>query len=219
MNDPLRWWAEDFLRATRTPAEGPSSGTVAIQPGVAEVGVEGRGFRRTSVLLRAPILPEDRWEAFFRLLEEQALFSAALLAGYLPGAGRPLLASRNIRLIPRAHTIETGTDDAEIGATAHRALAAVFDEDPFRLLHFRGRRREQILARIEAAWASAVPGERAMDLGELEALLEGRPEGEGLLAAVQAADAFRETRVARAGLARLFGKVSERVAAMNRARD
>ncbi len=216
MNGDLPWWAEDFLRATRTPKEGPSRGTVAIRPGIAEVTLEGRGFRQISAIVQAPVLRSGQWDAFFRLLREQALFPAALLAGYLPKDGRQVLATRGIRLVPPARSLRTEPGEGGIVATAHRAVAAHFAEDPLQLLHFRGRSPGDVRARIEEGWAAAAPGEHSMSLGDLEALLDGVPEGEGLLSAVQQAEAFRDARLARVGLARLFGKVSERVAAMNR---
>ncbi len=210
----LPWWADDFLRAARTLPGGSSRGAVTIQPGLAEVHVEGRGFRRTRATVRAPALRDDQWDAFYRLLEEQALLPAALLAGYLPRDGRQLLAARGVRLAPPARSVETRAADEEGAATAVRAVAASFADDPLALLHFRGRSPDRVRAHIETAWAAA--GEGSMSLAELEALLAPAPSGGGLLPAVQQADAFRDTRVARAGLARLFGKVSERVAVLNR---
>ncbi len=214
MNGDLPWWAEDYLRAARIPPEGPSRGAVAVRPGIAEASIEGRGFQRASVTVEAPVLRDAQWDAFFRLLEEQALLPAALLAGYLPQAGRQLLASRRVRLAPPSRSLRTEPGRGEIAATAHRAIAAHFAEDPLRLLHFRGRRPEEVLERIEAGWACDLPGE--MSLGDLGALLDHVPDRGGLLPAVQQADAFRDVRLARVGLARLFDKVSERVAAMNR---
>lgn len=263
----LPWWAADFARPPGRPpgrsdpgdpgepGDLPGSaaaeettasprGSVSVRPGAALARVPGRRFRAVEVRLEAPVLRPRQWETLFRLFSEQALYPAALLAGYLPRSARGDLGSRGVRLIPPANrvTLTPGDLPEEILREARHSIAAHFATDPFHLLHFRGRDRAAVLAGVQRGWRAAAPpsatGNGAvLGLDELEAILEEHrpasgarkpPEGEGagrepeappgdrgpLLRRVQQAEAFRGDPVLRANLSRLYTKVSERAAAV-----
>lgn len=222
----------------------PPRGSVSVRPGAALARVPGRRFRAVEVRLEAPVLRPRQWETLFRLFSEQALYPAALLAGYLPRSARGDLGSRGVRLIPPANRVALAPSGLpeEIVREARHSIAAHFAADPFHLLHFRGRDRAAVLAGVQRGWRAAAPPSAAgngavLGLDELEAILEEHgpasgarkpPEGEGagrepkavpgdrgpLLRRVQQAEAFRGDPVLRANLSRLYTKVSERAAAV-----
>lgn len=256
----LPWWAADFARppghgAVPDDPEGGAEegsaaakplprGSVTVEPGAAVALLPGRRFRPLEARLTAPVLRPRQWEALFRLFAEQALYPAALLAGYLPRSARGELASRGVRLVPPANRVEMTPADLpeETVRQARQSIAAHFAADPFHLLHFRGRDRAAVLARVRRGWRATAPetvtGNGAvLGLDELEAILEehgpavgGRKQVAGdraedeteavrggrqpLLPRVQQAEAFRGDPVLRANLSRLYTKVSERAAAV-----
>lgn len=257
----LPWWAADFARPRRAaragadpaaPADRPAPpeaadpglprGSVSVEPGAAVAEVSGRRFRTTTVRLTAPVLSRRRWEALFRLFAEQALYPAALLAGYLPRSARGDLSGRGVRLLPPANRVALAPAGLpeETRLEARQLIALHFAADPFHLLHFRGRDRAAVLAGICRGWRTrrAGPADEngaAIGLDELETILgNGVPAGPGpargaddegeagapspplrpLLLQVQQAEAFRGDPVLRAKLSRLYTKVTERAAAL-----
>ena len=254
------WWAADFARP---PGRGPlpgdpggeaedeaagttalPRGSVTVEPGAVIVRLPGRRFRSLEARLTAPVLRPRQWEALFELFAEQALYPAALLAGYLPRSTRGELGSRGVRLIPPANRMEMSPADLpeETVRQARQLIAAHFAADPFHLLHFRGRDRAAVLSGVRRGWRATAPTTVAgngavLGLDELEAILEEhRPTAGGLkpaagdsaetgseaapgdrrplLPRVQQAEAFRGDPVLRANLSRLYTKVSERAAAV-----
>lgn len=217
MSDELPWWAVDFLRSVRSGAEGRPRGRVTVAPGEARAVVEGRGFRSTRVTLRTPVLDERRWRAFFVVFSEQALYPAALFAGYLPRAAKSLLARAGVRLVPAASRLEVSPEGClpETQASALRLIAENFAADPFRLLLFRGADRQSVITELARRWKAGGVVRPAIQLDELQEILNGSPEPatDSLLPLVQRAEAFRDDPILRANLARLYTKVSERAAA------
>ena len=217
--EPLPWWAADFLRAFRNGADGTARGSVSIAPGAATAVVEGRGFRSSRVRLRTPVFSRRKWEAFFRLFEEQALYPAALFAGYLPRSAKLDLARLGVRLVPPPSRVSSEPAECppDMLSSATRLIAEQFAADPFHLLLFRGADRQTVLAEIGRRWrASSCARRPAIPLDELAEILD-RPDeaaASSLLPAVQRAEAFRDDPILRANLARLYAKVAERAAAV-----
>ena len=219
MSRELPWWAADFLRAARSDPELRARGIVSVVPGKATVLVEGRGFRPSRVVVRAPLLSARRWEIFFEVCSREALPAAALFAGYLPRSLKLQLARNGVRLIPRPSRISREPPDgpAETAAAGGLLVARHFAANPFRLLHFRGRNRQDVLAALARPWKAASGRQPAIGLAELEAILDRPPQSgadRSLLPPVQRAETFRTDPVLRAGLTRLYTKVRERAAAL-----
>lgn len=218
MSDGLPWWAADFLRVGRDRAEGRVRGVVTVAPGEAKVLVEGRGFRPTAVVVKTPVLDRRRWLAFFGVFREQALYPAALLAGYLPRSAKSVLARAGVRLVPPPSRLVIGPDGCppETVGSAFRLIAEHFAADPFRLLLFRGADRQSVLAGIARSWKADGTSRPAIRLDELQKILDtaSGPPADSLLPVVQRAEAFRDDPILRASLARLYTKVSERAAAV-----
>ncbi len=220
MRGELPWWAADFLRATRVEAKGPARGSVVIASGRATARVEGRGFRASEVVVRAPLLSPRRWAAFFELGSGEALVASALFSGYLPRSLKAQLVRVGVRLTPRPSRIvkEPAGCPEDTVASACRLIAWRFADDPLALLHFRGAERKEVLSRLARSWSAADPASGpAIGLEELGSILGSDPaeeEARSLLPDVQRGDTFRPDPVLRANLARLYTKVRERAAAV-----
>ena len=218
MSEGLPWWAADLLRASRNGVEGRARGRVNVVPGRVQALVEGRGFRPTEVLVETPVLDRRRWRAFFEVFAEQALYPAALFAGYLPRSAKSVLARRGVRLVPPPSRLTLGPYDcpSETLARALLLIAERFAADPFRLLLFRGADRRSVITGIARRWKASGLRRPAIELDELREILDRPPdpESDSLLPVVQKAEAFRDDPVLRGNLARLYTKVSERAAAV-----
>ncbi len=218
MNEPLPWWAADFLRASRNGFEDRRRGQVSVVPGEAQALVEGRGFRPTAVVLATAVLDQRRWNAFFQVFAGQAVYPAALFAGYLPRSAKSVLARAGVRLVPPPTRLALGPDGCppETVARGLHLIAEHFAADPFRLLLFRGADRQSVIAGIVRRWRAGGAARPAIQLDELQQILDQSPDppSDSLLPAVQRAEAFRDDPILRANLARLYTKVSERAAAV-----
>ena len=219
MSDGLPWWAADFLRVSRNGVEGRARGQVSVVPGRAQVLVEGRGFRPTEVLLETPVLDRRRWDAFFDVFAGEALYPAALLAGYLPRSAKSVLARQGVRLVPPPSRLTLGPADRSSDSITRALLliAEYFAADPFRLLLFRGADRQSVIRGIARRWRAGGTRRPAIELEELQGILDQAPDpaSDSLLRVVQKAEAFRDDPILRGNLARLYTKVSERAAAVS----
>ena len=218
MSDGLPWWAADFLRASRDDVEGRPRGRVSVVPGRAQALVEGRGFRPTEVLVETPVLDRRRWNAFFEVFAEEALYPAALFAGYLPRSAKSVLARQGVRLVPPPSRLALGPMgcSSESIARAILLIAEHFAAAPFRLLLFRGADRQSVISGIARRWRASGVRRPAIGLDELQGILDqaSGPTSDSLLPVVQKAEAFRDDPILRGNLARLYTKVSERAAAV-----
>jgi uncharacterized Zn finger protein len=102
------------------------------------------------------------WERVERELAGQALYAAKLLAGEMPTDVEDAFAELGLRLFPttmRELAMDCSCPDWEIpckhlAATCY-LLAESFDEDPFQILAWRGRGREELLDRLRALRGTA----------------------------------------------------------------
>ncbi|MBB5156171.1 SWIM zinc finger family protein [Saccharopolyspora phatthalungensis] len=97
------------------------------------------------------------WERIERELAGQALYAAKLLAGEMPTDIERIFDEVGLQLFPvtmRELTMDCSCPDWEIPckhlAAACYLLAESFDEDPFQILAWRGRGREELLDRLRA---------------------------------------------------------------------
>ncbi|MDA3649046.1 SWIM zinc finger family protein [Saccharopolyspora indica] len=97
------------------------------------------------------------WEQVERALAGQALYAAKLLAGEMPPEIEEVFAGLGLELFPttmRQLTMDCSCPDWEIpckhlAATCY-LLAESFDADPFQILAWRGRSREELLDRLRS---------------------------------------------------------------------
>ncbi|GAB3985299.1 hypothetical protein GCM10027615_75070 [Plantactinospora veratri] len=126
-----------------------------MAPGKVTAVVQGSRPTPYQVSIRFRPLAERLWTRLETLLAAQALFSARLLAGDVPPeleavfaeAGAPLFPAGVDELTQRCDCPDFAVPCKHLAATFY-LLAEAFDADPFQLLHWRGRDRARLLARL-----------------------------------------------------------------------
>lgn len=170
------WWSRRFLEVLESyqgegrQARGRSYArqgqvlALEITPGLVEATVQGSRAEPYQVRISVPTLPESAWATVERALADQAIFSAQLLAGEMPeaieevftAAGAPLFPQRS-EDVARSCSCPDPTVPCKHLAAACYLLAEAFDDDPFRILHWRGRDRGALLARLREQRDPAAP--------------------------------------------------------------
>ncbi|MCX4470824.1 SWIM zinc finger family protein [Micromonospora sp. NBC_01655] len=179
------WWSRRFLEVLESFALGTRltrgrsyarAGQVLsldVAPGVVTARVQGSRPEPYQVRIALEPFPAALWERIEAELAAQAFFSARLLAGDLPaeleelcaGAGAPLFPAGVGELAQRCSCPDFAVPCKHLAATFY-LLAEAFDADPFELLHWRGRRRAELLDRLRALRAAAAPAaDRAAPAG------------------------------------------------------
>ncbi|MEV4843965.1 SWIM zinc finger family protein [Micromonospora matsumotoense] len=171
----VSWWSRRFLEVLESFALGTRltrgrayarRGQVLrldVSPGRVEASVQGSRPLPYPVVIALPPFPAALWDRVERELAGQAFFSARLLAGDLPAeleelfaaAGAPLFPGSVGELTQRCGCPDFAVPCKHLAATFY-LLAEAFDADPFQLLHWRGRRRDDLLGRLRALRAEAV---------------------------------------------------------------
>ena len=110
-------------------------------------------------------LTTAQWRSVGGALAAQALFRARLLAGEMPHEIEEVFAACGTPLFPRsAHDLEMSCSCPDWGvpckhlAAVCYVLAEKFDDDPFAMLAWRGRGREELLGALRRRPVSAGPG-------------------------------------------------------------
>ncbi|MFZ5869695.1 MAG: SWIM zinc finger family protein [Actinomycetota bacterium] len=194
-----QWWSRRFVevlesfalgsRLTRGRSYARKGQVVSLDVGPGEVRATVQGTRRTpyTVSIELAPFPELVWAKLEVALAEQAIHSARLLAGEMPAdledvlaaAGAPLFPERASDLTMTCSCPDVAVPCKHIAATFY-LLAESFDEDPFRILAWRGRQREPLLARLRELRGdrpadpanTGVPAEPPSALGAARALDE-----------------------------------------------
>ncbi|MGC5032209.1 SWIM zinc finger family protein [Micromonospora sp. DT229] len=165
----VSWWSRRFLevlesfalgtRLTRGRAYARAGQVVRldIAPGMVSASVQGSRPRPYQVHIALPRFPDPLWQRIEAQLAAQAFFSARLLAGDLPAELEELFAAASAPLFPATVTELEQRCSCPDGAIPCKHLAATFyllaeafDADPFALLHWRGRSRQDLLDRLRA---------------------------------------------------------------------
>ncbi|OKI77704.1 SWIM zinc finger family protein [Micromonospora sp. CB01531] len=211
------WWSRRFLEVLESFALGTRltrgrayarRGQVLrldVAPGLVTASVQGSRPKPYPVRIGLAAYPDEVWERVEADLAGQAFFSARLLAGDLPSELEELFSEAEAPLFP-AGVAELeqhcGCPDFAVPckhlAATFYLLAEAFDADPFRLLHWRGRSRAELLDRLRtlrgvAASADGAPAEQAA--------VPGAPAGPADAGAGPAAAAERAV----AGAGRVLG--------------
>ncbi|SCG45573.1 SWIM zinc finger family protein [Micromonospora humi] len=163
------WWSRRFLEVLESFALGSRltrgrayarRGQVLrldVSPGLVTAEVQGSRPQPYPVRIGLAAYPEGVWRRIEAELAGQAFFSARLLAGDLPAeleelfaaAGAPLFPTEVGELAQRCGCPDFAVPCKHLAATFY-LLAEAFDADPFQLLHWRGRARGDLLARLRA---------------------------------------------------------------------
>ncbi len=178
------WWARRFVevlesfamgsRLTRGKAyarRGQVLG-VDVAPGVVTARVQGSRSAPYRVTIAMTPLTELVWAKTEVALAEQAIHCAHLLAGQLAPELEEVFAAAGAPLFPgQAKDLELACScpDWEVPckhlAATFYLLAESFDDDPFRILHWRGRSREVLLTRLRALRGDVVGQQVSEDSG------------------------------------------------------
>lgn len=188
------WWGERFIavlegvpglggRLARGKTYARKGQVVSLDVGVGTVTatVQGSRARPYTVSVRTATFGADQWEAVERELRADAWYLASLLAGEMPPDVEEVCARAGLSLFPasaRDLAMDCSCPDWSVPckhlAATFYLLAESFDEDPFRILAWRGRTREELLASLDAGGAragSGAPGPEEVPDVPLEDLL------------------------------------------------
>jgi uncharacterized Zn finger protein len=161
------WWSRRFLdvlesfamgsRLTRGRAYARKGQVISldVSPGAVRASVQGSRARPYQVMIGLEPFPEPVWAKAEIALSEQALPSAKLLAGEVPPELEQVFDDAGAALFPRAARDldqRCSCPDSQVPckhlAATFYLLAEAFDADPFLILRWRGREREQLLSRL-----------------------------------------------------------------------
>ena len=143
-----------------------------VAPGMVSAQVQGSRFQPYRVRVGLTAFGKPEWARLERALAESAWYSAKLLAGEMPGDIEDVFGRLGLTLFPASSAelaMECSCPDWQVPckhiAAVFYLLAETFDDDPFAILAWRGRGREDLLANLHAlrAGPSAVasPGSPA----------------------------------------------------------
>lgn len=167
------WWSQRFIAALQEVADASRltrgrsyarSGQVMdlrVQPGSVTARVQGSRPRPYEVSIRLVPFTDPEWARAEEALADQALFLAALLAGEMPRDVEQAFATAGLSLFPsRAEELRSDcscpdwANPCKHVAATYYILAEAFDTDPFLVLCWRGRARDDLLARLRELRAS-----------------------------------------------------------------
>ncbi|RVX42843.1 putative Zn finger protein [Nonomuraea polychroma] len=155
------WWSRRFIdilericdkgRLSRGRAYARRGQVLSIDLSAGEVRAAVQGSRRDpyEVVIRIEAYAESRWAALEEAIAAQAVYRAKLLAGEMPVEIEELFAAMGVDLFPRDLDMDCSCPDwgfpcKHLSAVLY-LLAESFDDDPFLVLAWRGRTREQLL--------------------------------------------------------------------------
>jgi uncharacterized Zn finger protein len=179
-----QWWSRRFIdvleslgmqsRLTRGRNYARSGQVLNLDIGTGHVTaqVQGSRVKPYKVILTVDPLTKPQWRRVEQALAARAVFRARLLAGEMPAEIEEIFADCGTPLFPRSARDlsmtctcpDWGVPCKHVAAVCY-VLAEAFDDDPFAMLAWRGKGREQLLAALRgltqaaAADAGGKPGE------------------------------------------------------------
>ena len=161
------WWSKRFLtvlesfalgtRLTRGRSYARKGQVLSLEvsPGKVTSTVQGSRPKPYTVTVGLAAFDDRTWRQVEEALAGQAIYSARLLAGEMPAQIEDVFSAAGAPLFPasvKALTMKCTCPDYEVPckhiAATFYLLAEAFDTDPFQILHWRGREREPLLARL-----------------------------------------------------------------------
>jgi len=203
-----RWWSRRFiavlesygmsgrLQRGRNYARRGQVIEFELRQGRVTARVQGSRPQPYKVSIGVLPLTTRQWREVERRLASQALFRAKLLAGEMPAEIERVFADCGTPLFPRSAAdldMRCSCPDWEVPckhlAAVCYVLAEAFDDDPFGMLAWRGRGRDELLAVLRQAG----PRPGAGPAGPAGSAA-GSPAAAGALAAAEGADDASATR-------------------------
>lgn len=161
------WWSRRFIgvlesfnmgtRLTRGRSYARSGQVLnlAVAPGLVTASVQGSRVKPYQVSIGLRVLSERDWRTAEDALTQQALFLATLLAGEMPQDIEEVFETCKLSLFPAARgdlasqcSCPDYANPCKHIAATYYILAEAFDEDPFLILAWRGRTKENLLANL-----------------------------------------------------------------------
>ena len=168
------WWSQRFLAAMKAVTDPNRLGrgrsyarsgqvmALKVAAGLVTAKVQGSRPQPYDVRLALKPFTDAQWTAAEEALAAEALFLAALLAGEMPRDVEQAFQAAGLSLFPSdPGELETEcscpdwANPCKHAAATYYILAEAFDDDPFLVLAWRGRTREQLLARLRELRGSA----------------------------------------------------------------
>lgn len=162
-----RWWSQRFigilesfelggrLARGRNYARRGQVVELVVEPGTVRARVQGSRPTPYVVSIRLKALPEKDWARVEAALVSRAVFLAKLLAGEMPTDIEEAFADCRLSLFPqRRQDLKTScscpdwSNPCKHIAATYYLLAEAFDDDPFLIMAWRGRSRDELLARL-----------------------------------------------------------------------
>jgi uncharacterized Zn finger protein len=135
-----------------------------VTAGMVSALVQGSRVQPYRVRIGLTAFSAAEWARLERALAESAWYSAKLLAGEMPEDIEDVFGKLGLALFPASSAelaMHCSCPDWEVPckhiAAVFYLLAEAFDDDPFSILAWRGRDREELLAGLHAARATGAP--------------------------------------------------------------
>lgn len=170
------WWSERFidvleqigignrLQRGRTYARKGQVVSMAVGPGSVTAEVQGSRARPYRVRIGIAAFGKTEWAQAEGALAANAWYTAKLLSGEMPQDIEEVFAGLGLSLFPesaRDLSLDCTCPDQAVPckhlAATFYLLAEYFDEDPFAILAWRGRDRDDLLANLQAARSDGAP--------------------------------------------------------------
>ena len=172
-----KWWSRRFVHVLESFGMGARLGRgrryarsgqvmdLAVGPGLVSASVQGSRSKPYKVKLAIEPFAAESWDEAIEVMARQAVFAARLLTGEMPDEIEEAFTEAGLSLFPAGtsdlSTVCSCPDWANpckhLAATLY-ILAEQFDDDPWAILAWRGRTREQVLARMRELRGSTVAG-------------------------------------------------------------
>ncbi|HTW04907.1 MAG TPA: SWIM zinc finger family protein [Streptosporangiaceae bacterium] len=178
-----RWWSRRFIdvlesfgmsgRLARGRNYARRGQVIGFEISCGYVTAEVQGSRPKPYRVRIQVTPltKPQWRRVEEALAAQALFRARLLAGEMPREIEEVFADCGTPLFPRsARDMDMSCSCPDWGvpckhlAAVCYVLAEAFDDDPFGILAWRGRGREDILGALRLTPGAAEPARPLLDV-------------------------------------------------------
>lgn len=161
------WWSQRFIEVLesfdmgarltrgRRYARAGQVLELGVEPGAVTARVQGSRAKPYAVSIRVLPLSEKDWTRVEEALASRAVFLAKLLAGEMPLEIEEAFAACGVSLFPASArdlttdcTCPDWANPCKHVAATYYLLAEAFDDDPFLILFWRGRGKEQLLDRL-----------------------------------------------------------------------
>jgi len=164
------WWSQRFIEVLEAMGMGSRLQrgknyarrgqviSLEVAPGLVSAQVQGSRARPYRVRIGIAAFDKGQWSQIEGALAENALYAAALLACEMPSDIEGVFDAVGLALFPskaRELSLDCSCPDGAVPckhlAATFYLLAEAFDEDPFVILAWRGRERDELLENLAAA--------------------------------------------------------------------